>query len=413
MQRNDKDDRHVSNNDNTETTLSTAYQYASSAASAAAPYASAAGSFIVNSLTSAASTAATSAIHYASQPASGALQVAPLIKDDEKKPRDRTKYSANHTAALALPDHPPRPEPSTLSWLYQSVSLLWQTKPVRQPSDSTSSAAINRIIESLHEKCVKLNVKDTLTPAEKKQLDNLTLEKINLVKAEIRDHAARRTDLFFYLCVTVFNTNIEVIDGRTIWQHGTGSKSHGTHACHSTLFSNPQISHLQGTHFLASLNMTVELPSEVNEFDKHLEGLYSQSTYVKQLNVILNRCAKGEINPQQAMTEYMRINDFFFELFNQRYLYDETSKGKNKMSQEEEKVRNKLESFKAIWQYQKEGTFKSAVQGKKPVEIDPDYIEMMLGRHTIKNRWFQFKSSSYKALQAEIIASPSTYKPSA
>lgn len=267
-----------------------------------------------------------------------------------------------------------------------------------------------------------------MTTSQKQELDRLTLEKIELLSNEVKEHAARRVDLFFYCCIAVYKTNATISDGQTIKQHGIGSRDHGTQACHSALFSNLQLENphaastwlwsslpslltLENTHLMESLNMTVELPSEVNEFDKHLEGLYQRSAHVNHMLHILNRVSKGEINPQQAMTEFLRIIDFFFEDFKTKYLYDDSNPGKPKVTKETEKVRSLLQSYRRIWELQREGSFKAAIQGVSIKEVDPGYIYCMLRVNTFRERNFRLLDTHFLNMQREIAgAITSDYK---
>lgn len=410
-----------------------------SAAAASAPVLQSASSTLVSAASAAASSVSATANSYftpaqaaaGSYPSASAPSLPAADTPAKKQPRKTKDFNANVTAAIALPEVPPKPAASPLSWLSSAAaaasSLFTSAAAPSSPAPAPSGPTINNLIKNLHARCTTL-FSDEMTDAQKKQLDQLTLEKIELLANEVREHAARRVDLFFYCCVAVYKTNAAISDGQTIKQHGIGSREHGTQACHSTLFSNlqlndphaapswlwsslPSLLTLEGTHLMESLNMTVELPSEVNEFDKHLEGLYQRSAHVNHMLHILNRVSKGEINPQQAMTEFLRIIDFFFEDFKVKYLYDDNDANKPKSTKETEKVRTLPQAYRRIWELQREGSFKAAIQGANIKEVDPNYIYCMLRVNTFRERNFRLLDTHFLTMQREIArAITSDYK---
>lgn len=163
------------------------------------------------------------------------------------------------------------------------------------------------------------NYKNNFTAALQLPLANQELDKISEnytallhnSKEYIKEHAARRIDLYFYLLIAIYNTKLRISQGDTILQHGKGRKSSDrkglTHACHSSLF--PTIisdkNHkdditvlLLGTHFMDSLNSTVELPIFANQLDSELEGKISNPSLFRQKSTeILQKVSNGDIDP--------------------------------------------------------------------------------------------------------------------
>ncbi len=68
------------------------------------------------------------------------------------------------------------------------------------------------------------------------ELDDLLFERINMVSETIKHHAHMRVDLFFLLCIAVYNKKLHIIKGKTDLQHGKGSN--GLAGCHASLFPN-------------------------------------------------------------------------------------------------------------------------------------------------------------------------------
>jgi len=205
--------------------------------------------------------------------------------------------------------------------------------------------------------------------------DNLILEKVELLSEEIKEHAARRVDLFFYLLVSVWGKNIIITKDSTLLQHGKGSDEKGTQACHSSLFPNVKFAHppsswswlmkpppcptFEGTHFRETLNMTVELPHIVNSFDGRLEGRIKPTAYINNILLILNKVSSNEMQPIEGMNEFLKVMETFF------------SKTEKKLSKA-----NHAEAFKKVWSLQKEGTFYAATKGT--CIVDNEYLCLML-----------------------------------
>lgn len=137
---------------------------------------------------------------------------------------------------------------------------------------------------------------------------------LSLAKTNVIEHAARRVDLLFYLFVAYYRSELIPIRGHTILQHGTGrsfNKTSLTQACHSSFIPNlldqtifqkngEAKSLLSGTHFLESLNSTVELPGFVNVFDSILENLCRH--YCIKL---LQKVSDSSLDPIQALTQFL------------------------------------------------------------------------------------------------------------
>lgn len=297
--------------------------------------------------------------------------------------RERTPFSANITASIALPE------------------TIKQSKTTSTNRVLTVLVSVPAKMEALENKC------QSITDLSK--LDDLILEKLKLVEDSIKEHAARRVDLFFCLLVAVYEKNVIVSKDATVKQHGTGSKTRGTQACHSSLFPNVKMlaagslwtqlksiikpSFLSGTHLEETLNMTIELPNAVNGFDGRLEGRYQPTKYTKAAIAILNRVSMGELNPKQGMDLFLKTLDQFFSDFEKNVL-----------------DKHKCESPKSsrfIWQCQKAGSFGAA--NKNAMTMSDDYFYLMLRLkpseiRNVKANPALFKSH-YKNLQNEILTS--------
>lgn len=145
-----------------------------------------------------------------------------------------------------------------------------------------------------------------------------------LSKKNIIEHAARRVDLFFYTLVAYYQTGLNPVRGKTYWQHGVGRnslKKSITQACHSSFFGSFQDGTfvcrdglLSNTHFLQSLNATMELPWFVNKLDDEFEN----TAKCRESSIqILQRVSKGKINPVQGLEAFLSLmSDVLFKLEN-------------------------------------------------------------------------------------------------
>lgn len=130
-------------------------------------------------------------------------------------------------------------------------------------------------------------------------------------------HAKLRVDLFFYLLVAYHNTGLKPRLASTYLQYGRGRQLDGkilTHACHSSLITaltddNTLVPHrkniLTHTHFMKSLNLTVELPTWVNDWldyklEQNLQGR-------KKAIDILCHTAAGEYTPLQGFKNFFLL----------------------------------------------------------------------------------------------------------
>jgi len=150
-------------------------------------------------------------------------------------------------------------------------------------------------------------------------------------KTHILEHAARRVDLFFYTLIAYYRSGISPTQGHTDFQHGIGrnnqNKKNITQACHSSFF--PSLSdnkrqpkknqhqrrysdshleilknRLNGTHFLETLNATVELPTFVNKLDDELEN--AMLCRKKSLE-ILCQVSLGNLNPIEGLNKFFKM----------------------------------------------------------------------------------------------------------
>lgn len=257
-----------------------------------------------------------------------------------------------------------------------------------------------------------------LTTAE---IDKLDLAKVELVEAEIIEHAARRVDLFFYLLIAVKGSRMLISSHDTVKQNGKGSKKSGTQACHSSFFPNLLLqptntwswmlpTQLANTFFAETLNITTELPRIVNKFDCILEGGSKGSPCLATCVALLNRVSKDEIDIKQAMHEFFEAMHQFFTQYERDYL---TENPQIKLAK------------RRVWECEKIGTFIAANQDRT---LRNEYLYLML--HLSKDQiskyeWVQntmpewtglgpmYLSSYCKQIQTEILApyTPPAEKP--
>ncbi|MDF1655574.1 MAG: hypothetical protein P1U34_10730 [Coxiellaceae bacterium] len=184
----------------------------------------------------------------------------------DKVKRDITSYDENRTSALCVPDHIPKPAKDSLDHASSIIAMVASRQ------------------------------------------------------AGIIEHAARRTELFWLLCVAYYKSGY-VVNGNqgALVQHGKATPGYGNAACHSSLISNVTDnsgrgrSLITGTPLDAEINSTVELPIAVNKVDSNMESEGKVADTMRyQANGILNRVSAGEICPLLAMSLYFKaMNDYF------------------------------------------------------------------------------------------------------
>ena len=179
--------------------------------------------------------------------------------------------------------------------------------------------------------------KNNVTSALELPFSNAQLERIstdpdalfNVCQDYLKEHAARRVDLFFYILIAVYKTQLTFKQSNTVLQHGKGRKNKNrsglTHACHSSLFptlmnsstdeeilTNSSI--FSGTHFMDSMNATVELPIFANQLDSELEGkIQNPSMFRKKSLHIIQRVAMGDIDPIAGLKIFFDVISNTFE----------------------------------------------------------------------------------------------------
>lgn len=310
----------------------------------------------------------------------------PGNNQQELSHRKRTTFKANNTASLALPD---------------KINIQSSKCSI----DKTEAVKLAAFSESIVERMRQLHLKQ-LAATSVSEISNIVLEKVELVAPLIKEHASRRVDLFFYLLVALFGTNVMIEKSNTIKQHGGGNNSLGTQACHSSLFPNLKIEpysqwsfftsskpfSLEGTYFAEALNMTVELPQIVNVFDGMLEGKKKETSYVTDLVKILNAVAMKSLTPLQGMQKFFQIMTRFFDDF------------ETKHTAKTELVN--LPGLKKIWEYEKNGTFLG--KANYDLTINEGYLFSLLrvfinDKNFIKNT--NFLEQRYKLIQNEVLES--------
>ncbi len=198
------------------------------------------------------------------------------------------------------------------------------------------------------------------------------LQRIELMREQIVEHAALRVDLFFYLLVALHDKQVNVAKDATIKQHGKGSIRLHSHACHHSLFPNlkltpilaanvPGIS-LNDTYFEDALNSTSELDAIVNGFDGHLEGRCKPSKWVSESLDILNLNAQAKIDPQAGMNMFFPVMHDFFSSSHEVYFNAAT-----KQTAPAAKIK--------VLEYEKHGTFLAA---NSDLSVRDEYLFLML-----------------------------------
>ncbi|MDR3492567.1 MAG: hypothetical protein P4M12_11120 [Gammaproteobacteria bacterium] len=360
-----------------------------------------------------------------------------------KRHRTRSQFDANKTASLAIPETPftfvevtkvkkSKKEnkaikenkdnyitnsTQTIVALLNSFMALMitpQSTPAAstQPEEDSQHEIVTKKIinnhEPISERIRKLE-KELFQSDDEFECDQLMLQKIELLSDEIKEHAARRVDLFFYLLISVWEKNITIKKNSTAIQHGQGSAKKGTQACHSSLFpavkferaptplgwimSNFDFPTLDGTQFKEALNMTVELPSIVNIFDGLLERKYRSTSYTNDILSLLNKVSQSEMKPIDAMNEFFKIMNTFFMYIEKKYVF--SPKAKNP------------EAFKKVWELEKKGTFHAVKQNT--LVIDHNYVGLMLRANEaeIKKMGSDYKDCDtlFRKIQKEIFES--------
>lgn len=205
----------------------------------------------------------------------------------------------------------------------------------------------------------------------------------------ILEHAARRVDLFFYVLVAYYKTEKPPILGWTKLQHGRGkinfkTRAGVTHAAHSSMAttiidktildktpiesklekSNLKIktSMLCATHFMDSLNSTIELPVFVNDFDFLLEFIRKGRD---DSSKIIRDVSHGKITPLEGLLQFLlMMRKIFDEMLENEEIYPT-------------KLNISVKTKKDLVQLEKKGTLINKL-GKDEKSVNDEYIYMLL-----------------------------------
>lgn len=257
----------------------------------------------------------------------------------------------------------------------------------------------------------KFNYEDNYTAATSLSVDSNYLNRnknninklLKLSETNILEHAARRVDLFFYLLIAYYNSHIIPQEGWTKLQHGRGrqldDKSVITQACHSsfipalidsTLYKdipvksfhdrnlNTKDSIICNTHFMDSLNSTMELPKFVNEFDTELETVYD--CRLNSLK-ILAAVSMGEIDPITGLQRFLIMMQETFKIMqNDKRFYKPIFEAPPVLTKDES-----IDLKSVLLSLVKKGTFKNKWNDDTQ-KINDIYIFMLLrlNPHEIK-----------------------------
>lgn len=302
----------------------------------------------------------------------------------DRQGRKRSDFSKNKTASIALSDSMDDVHRIDLSKKNVTCkpSLILSSISASKNQSEKFAASTTLHDQSIFKKLAFLQKQQQAT-SDALKVDEIILKKVNMVEKQIKEHAARRVDLFFYLLVAVYGKYAIVTKDCTIKQHGKGRKECGTQACHSSMLPNIKLEpintawsfwtlfrssqqnlNLSDTQFAETLNMTVELPEIVNGFDGSLEGRAKQSPYTREALEILNKASKKEIDPKEGMNAFIKlINQFFINYEKKHFL-----KRNCKMPK----------ATKKVWEYEKIGSFLSANEDNETMSEDYFYLMLSL-----------------------------------
>lgn len=204
-------------------------------------------------------------------------------------------------------------------------------------------------------------------------------------KTGIAYHAARRIDLFFYTLIAYHNTGLLPLKGHTYIQHGKGRSTpeHNiTQACHSSLFGaftdetgaayplhnnekSPK-SILTNTHFLSSLNATVELPGYVNQLDNVIEN----SSREKAIT-ILQEVARGLYDPIEGLNKFFQLLKTILHDIKKALRKKEVPQELQKIAELPPAIKNELMALV------EKGSF-LLKWDENTLQVENDYIELLL-----------------------------------
>lgn len=275
--------------------------------------------------------------------------------------------------------------------------------------------------------------------AKKKELidhiDTIMVAKVTMIRENIREHARKRVDIFFMLCIALYKRNVTVTNiPRAIVQLGSGSEITGTAACHASLIRNISIEPLpaatpitdtivetiqsaavkartaanymhsifaqqteapppekekidapdqpqaeppfeftyKDSYLEELLNITTELPTVVNDFNGLMEGKFGYESKFSLVGTeIVNQVACGKLHPFEAMEQYADIARKFYTSMD--YTYFGTKKNSS--------VLISKRAAELIARYETEGTFSAFKPGSNL--LLSEYKSMMLGLNTL------------------------------
>lgn len=161
-------------------------------------------------------------------------------------------------------------------------------------------------------------------------LSHAYLDRFAVIEGErepTMEHVARRVQLFFQQAILCYKTPFVFEADGAEDQIGKGTSvkfchhiTHKTQAAHSStlpcliaipkddagaLVPERKFVFLKYSHAYALHNSTYELPIEVNQTDTYLDGKTTEAKLRTAALALLNRVAAGELNPQQATSEFL------------------------------------------------------------------------------------------------------------
>ncbi len=333
------------------------------------------------------------------------LETAPPPKEKKAKPAARKKKPVESDDEDD--DYSAEDNDSEEDFVPQIIKKAQTVEEAKKPAVKPSSLAsdqydftphaIDELIAGLSQTFKRVKEHD--------QKEAVLLAQIEQLEFQIKEHAARRIDLIFYLMMAMYGREVVAEKIHTNKQHGEGTKKMALEGCHSCLFPSIQLSKpssgsklwdlasstydritsntfedIMTRHLGESFNITAEMISLVNDFDQFVEGHSIQGKEVKAILEICNNVSHNKIDPMEGMSAVLAVFRNFFNRFEEEHLSkNPSSKPKGKQPKDPHARREKDIKYKnamrKIMHYEAVGTFDAANAAGK---IDPNYIYLLL-----------------------------------
>lgn len=269
------------------------------------------------------------------------------LQSEEKnlnRPKSRISkpHCENHTAALYLhsPDTPHSPERSAAIRNLKAIEKELEDESKKRKLSEAEKAKFK---EKLHDALIKIHEAERSDA--RVEISKLTHDEL-LARAEaaILEHAIRRVDMFFYLLIAYYNTDVLPGFRKAALIHGPGIDQI-TDGAHSAIFTQlidisifnkdtfktgdggrsvyHKISLICGTHFSDSINGVMEVPVDINDLDQyHIEGakISTPSELRKIALKIMHAVAAGRIDPINGTQHFISYIKSLFSKFKPKFM---------------------------------------------------------------------------------------------